>query len=821
MKKKLTISAGVVTGLILIVFIGVFAFLKPAVEYGLHRVGFQKARVDAADFSLSGTTLKNLRLDDTDNTVGEIKLYATLADAMAGHLSKVEIKDAKLQWPMELPASGNSGALDLRAKEVTLTNAALTIKTPAGSLPVTATGSIVDMGDQYKAVLDIKGEADFAKIDGKLTADLAKHSRVAKIDFKINEAKVTQPDFDVKRASGWIQVEIDPAKPLPLPTAQLDFGSLMVYGLPLQGASLKASTNKDLTEFLVTAEVPNDSGDIAVDFTIDRRDLAADKISLKAEAKLRKLGELKIANVKGEGNLMLNLAGTRSKSSDIYDMSQWKNLQGSAGIDMEKLSLPGLLSNAEALATVRLSLDPAARTVTAQAVDGAMSFSGTFRPIDLAPVSLNIPANAKAPPTIAWDEKGKTLRADFDGADFTGFNVMAKQVGAHLTTIFAAHPVLDGKLNIGELAHMTIAQQQFFLPVRLALQFQPQENADTVTGISGAVTEKNGKLTAKIKGSHDTAANKGELSLGMPPTALPPNVTSLATLFPISQKYLQDGYGIVGLSADFAWGKKDGKWVTDSRGQLYLKDFSCVIRGTALNGINTVMDLDSLSPLTLTKQQVAVGALNVGLPLTNGVTTISFEKGGSFTLHAASWTLAKGQVISSPFTMQLADMSTDVTLTASGMDLADLFKIAPMEGLDATGTVNGTLPLQIRNGEFSLVNGTLQTSGGGTIKYSPSKLPSFLANAKQQQLIDLKTALTNFDYDSLNMTMNGQLGQSQKVTLHVKGKNPLFYNGRPVDFNLNLEGPLENVLRYAPGGSTIPDSIKQQLHDYEASHAKL
>jgi hypothetical protein len=381
--------------------------------------------------------------------------------------------------------------------------------------------------------------------------------------------------------------------------------------------------------------------------------------------------------------------------------------------------------------------------------------------------------------------------------------------------------VLDGKLNIGELAHMTIAQQQFFLPVRLALEFQPQENADTTTSISGSVTEKNGKLTAKIKGSHDTAADKGELSIGMPPTTLTQNVTSLATLFPVSQKYLQDGYGVVGLSADIAWGKESGKWVTESRGQLYLKDFSCTVHGTVLNGINTVMDLDSLFPLTLTKQQVAVGALNVGLPLTNGITVISYAKGGEFSLHSASWMLAKGQVISSPFKMSLVDMSTDVTLTASGMDLADLFQIAPMEGLDATGTVNGTLPLQIRNGAFTLVDGKLETQGGGTIKYSPSKLPSFLANAKQQQLIDLKTALTNFNYDSLSMTMNGQLGQSQKVTLHVQGKNPLFYSGHPVDFNLNLEGPLENVLRYAPGGSKIPDSIKQQLEAYEASHAKL
>jgi hypothetical protein len=35
-----------------------------------------------------------------------------------------------------------------------------------------------------------------------------------------------------------------------------------------------------------------------------------------------------------------------------------------------------------------------------------------------------------------------------------------------------------------------------------------------------------------------------------------------------------------------------------------------------------------------------------------------------------------------------------------------------------------------------------------------------------------------------------------------------------------VEGPLQNVLKYKPGGSQIPDSIKKQLEEYEKQHAK-
>lgn len=822
MNKPAKIGLGILAGLILIVFIGLSVVLKPAFEYGLHRAGFDKARVGGADFSFSGTTLKNLQLDGAGNSVGEVKLYSTLGDALAGHLTKVEIKDAKLQWPPPLgPAGKAAGALNLLSKQVTLTNAVLTVKTAAGDLPVNVTGDIVDKGDAYKADLAVTAESSFAKLDGKLGADLIKASRLAKLDFKINEARLALPDFSVKRASGWIDADVDPAKPLPFPTAQLDFGSVVAYGLPLQGASLKVSSDADRSEFLATAEVPNDSGDLALDFSIDRKDKDADKVSLRAEAKLRKLDALNLANLKGEGNFLLALTGAVKKTGDLSDMSQWSTLQGSAGIDMEKLSLPGLLSNAEALATVRLGLDPAQRIVTAQAVDGAMSFNGTVTPLEAMPLYLNVPANAKSPATITWAEQEKVLKVDFDGADFTGLNVMAKQVAAHLMANLAAHPVAEGTLDVGELSHMTIAQSQFFLPVHVALKLNPLAPNSTVTAISGTVTEKHGRLTAKIAGQHDAAGNKGELTISMPPTPLPENVTSLATIFPVSQRYLQDGYGIIGLSGDFVWAKRGAQWETDSRGQLYLKDFSCTVKGNAISGIDTVMDLDTLMPLTLTKQQVAVGSINVGLPLSNGVAVISLDNQGLFTLDSASWSLAGGTVTSSPFSMRLPEMSTDLTLTATGLDLASVFSLMPTEGLQATGTLNGRIPLQIRNGAFTIVNGTLQTTGPGTVRYSPSHLPSFLANTQQQQLLDLKTALTHFDYTSLGMIINGQLGQPEKIVLRVQGKNPLFYNGHPVDFSLNLEGPATNVLKYSPGTGQLPESIRHQLQAYESSHAKL
>ncbi|MEZ0260361.1 MAG: YdbH domain-containing protein [Alphaproteobacteria bacterium] len=818
-KKKLIITTASLVAIFAIIFIGVFFFSKPIFEYGLRTAGFGQSTIERADFTLSGTTLKNIHLDGK-NKVGQINLYSTVGDFMSGNMTKVEIMGPTLSWPMDLPSNGKAGgALTLFSKNIEVTHGRLNAMTPLGELPLDFKGSIIDKGTEYQANFDVKAAPnDFAELTGKLTINMVKLPRMMKIHLEINDGKLKHPDFEMKRITGFISADIDPDKPLPALSSQLDLGAMRVYGLPLQAVKLIAKTG-DKTTVSLQGQVQNDSGDFGVEFSAQQKDTHTDAITLNANATLKNLDALELSGLKGRGNLMLAMSGQRARGDDLSDMTQWKALSGSMGIEMEKLSLPGLMKDAEALATARFDLDPVEQTIVADSTDGAINFSGVFKGIDTLPVLVNIPADAKAPPGLKWENKAKKLRIGFNNASFTGMKIVASRISADASVDLSGAPVVDGKVILGDVANMALGKMQAFIPVKVAVTMKPVGTG--VTAITGTVTEKNGKINGEIAGKHDSAANKGELLLKIPPMQLLQAVSPLSSLSPITQFYIQEGYGTLGVSADVAWGKGKNGWVTGSRGQLYLKDFTANIRGNVLSGINTVMDIDSLSPLTLSKQQVAVGSLNVGLPLSNGATVISLDKKNVFTLHSATWDLAGGKISSTPFAMYMTDMAADVTLTATGLSLPELFKIAPMEGLNATGIVDGTLPLQIRGGTFTVYNGQLQTTGPGTISYNPKELPEFLKNPKQSQLLDLKTALTSFNYDSLGMTINGALGTSQKITLNIKGKNPLFYSGKPVNLNLNVEGPLENVLKYSPGSSRIPDAIRAQLEAWEKKNAKL
>jgi hypothetical protein len=819
MKKLLLLVVGSTAAAILIVFIGLFFFFKPIVESQLQSSGFQKAVVENAAFSFSGTTLKNLKLDADGNEIRDVKISTTLADARKRQLTKVEIEGVRLSWPLAASSpSSSTGPLDLHAKDITFKDVVLTIATPYGPLPLKMEGTLVDKGQLYQADATVSSEAAFAKINGKLRVIISKATRRMNVRYDIAEGSLTTPDIEMLKLAGWMEAEIIPGRELPAINAQLGVGAMRLFKVPMEGTTLHMTSTAEKTEALLEGNVINNSGDVKIELRVDHTDKAVDKMSLRAETKLQNLSALDLAEMEGRGNLLLAATGEHVRDTSWTDVAQWKNLQGSAGIDMEKLSLPGLMSGAQALGSVTLSLDPATQRLTISATTDELSFQAKVRAIGNRVAQLRIPLNSGKPASVIWDNKLKTLQVVMQGAEIAALDFWGKKINTDLTAHLADAPILEGKLDIGDLSHK--AQQRYFVPVRANMQFVSMSSVKGGTGYTGAISEKNGWISAKLEGRHDGNTGKGFLSVSIPPTNFAEGVAQVAMAFPVTQSYFIDGFGSVGLSANVTWVKGKNGYTTGTTGQLYLKDFTCNVRDNVITGINTVMNLTSLAPLTLQQQTVSVGGLNVGLPLTSGVAVVSLDAKQNFSLHSAEWQAVGGKITSSPFTMPLSTMNTAVTLSAKALDLQQLFQIAPLEGLTADGKVDGNIPVQINNGVFSIVNGTLQTTGTGVIRYNPAKPPPFLQNTTQQQIIDLKAALAQFHYDSLGVTINGEIGKSQQVQLRIRGKNPLFYAGKPVNFNLNVEGPIENIIRYNPGSNRIPDTIRKQLETYEANHAK-
>ena len=76
------------------------------------------------------------------------------------------------------------------------------------------------------------------------------------------------------------------------------------------------------------------------------------------------------------------------------------------------------------------------------------------------------------------------------------------------------------------------------------------------------------------------------------------------------------------------------------------------------------------------------------------------------------------------------------------------------------------------------------------------------------------SALSDFHYDKLEVDLDRAATGDTELGLHIAGRNPSFYNGYPVEFNLSVTGRLDEALRKGLAGYQVPDMIQEKLKSY-------
>jgi hypothetical protein len=203
-------------------------------------------------------------------------------------------------------------------------------------------------------------------------------------------------------------------------------------------------------------------------------------------------------------------------------------------------------------------------------------------------------------------------------------------------------------------------------------------------------------------------------------------------------------------------------------------------------------------------QRVTVEAVDIGLLLEDGEIVFGLPDGERLAVSDARFAWLGGTVRADPFTISLEDPERTVTLHASDVDLARLLAQIPLEGLSATGTLRGTVPLRLTGDIIRIDDGVLEATGPGIIRYAPAEpLPGFGDETGSVDL--LLEAAENFHYDDLSLTVSGRTGEDLQARLRLVGGNPDLFNGYPVALNVNLEGALDRILRRGIATSRIDE----------------
>ena len=333
---------------------------------------------------------------------------------------------------------------------------------------------------------------------------------------------------------------------------------------------------------------------------------------------------------------------------------------------------------------------------------------------------------------------------------------------------------------------------------------------DTLRVEDAAVTlvTPNGRAngTLRLTAVREGDSLQGLATLSAPAKGLPPVAAWLGTVA------VSEPAGSLTAKLRF---RLDAKGVT-AQGDLRLADLGGRFGPVAVSGVNGVLTLSSLIPPMLPPgQTLAVKLLDVGLPLTDGTVRFGYGKTGALAVERAEWRWAGGRLRAEPFTVAPGAGERTVTLRADGVHLGPLLDLAAVEGLDATGTVSGRLPVRIAKDAVHLDNGVLEADAPGTLRYDPAHPPSFLEGKEGSPTGLLRDALTDFRFETLRATVDGQAGGDLNVGIAIRGANPSFYDGYPVALNLKVSGALDRILRQSLDAYRIPDAVRDRMTEFE------
>ncbi|WP_449258463.1 intermembrane phospholipid transport protein YdbH family protein [Chlorobium limicola] len=150
--------------------------------------------------------------------------------------------------------------------------------------------------------------------------------------------------------------------------------------------------------------------------------------------------------------------------------------------------------------------------------------------------------------------------------------------------------------------------------------------------------------------------------------------------------------------------------------------------------------------------------------------------------------------------------TASTTLKLNNIPLQKLLDLQGTKKVYATGTIGGSIPVTMTDQIIEINDGAMNAESNGQIIYATSPEERAAAN---QGLRTTYEALSNFLYVELLSSISMAPDGKSLITIRLKGNNPEFQAGRPVELNLNVEQNLLDLMR----SLTIPTNVEQIISE--------
>lgn len=225
---------------------------------------------------------------------------------------------------------------------------------------------------------------------------------------------------------------------------------------------------------------------------------------------------------------------------------------------------------------------------------------------------------------------------------------------------------------------------------------------------------------------------------------------------------------------------------------------------------NDLFQVKSLQPL-----QVSVDKVHVGFPITDIALSLHWPTLRTVEQLEVGVDLVKAQLFGGQiyneraFVLDFINPSNRFELFLKDIELA---KLASMQQQDITaqGILDGRLPIEISDAGINITNGKLSArEPGGMIRYSFEGAQEMLISSPELG-VALKM-LDNFVYKQLQSDVSFDPEGNLHMGIFLSGHNPDEFDGRAVEFNINLDQNVYPLLESLRITDDFIGNIEKQL----------
>jgi len=161
--------------------------------------------------------------------------------------------------------------------------------------------------------------------------------------------------------------------------------------------------------------------------------------------------------------------------------------------------------------------------------------------------------------------------------------------------------------------------------------------------------------------------------------------------------------------------------------------------------------------------------------------------------------------LASPAKMEFPFSGNTMEIQLSNLDLAKVFQLYAEQGVNGTGKISGSIPLYFDPGGVSIAKGRLYNLEAGKIQFAASGSTRW----SNEQLAMTMRLLENFRYEVLKASAEFSPSGQLVLQANISGNNPAEFDGRQVNFNINVEENLFDLYK----ALSLTDKLTRELEE--------